>query len=51
MNLILNKINYIKCIFNIKEKNIDKEIQILNNGFNGLTGFSIKNEEVEKNIK
>ena len=51
MNLIINKINYIKCVFNIKEKNIDKEIQILNNGFNDLTGFTIKNEEVENNIK
>ena len=51
MNLIINKINYIKCIFNVKEKNIDNEIQILNNGFNDLKGFTKKNEEIEKNIK
>ena len=51
MNVIINKINYIKCIYNVKEKNADKEIQILNNGFNDLTGFNKKNEEIESNIK
>ena len=47
MNIIINKINFIKCIYNINEDNIGKEIRIINNEnykFN-------KNEEIEKEIK
>ena len=32
MNLIINKTNFIKCIYNINNENIGKEIQIINNG-------------------
>ena len=33
MNLIINKTNFIKCIYNIEEKDIGKEIQIINNKY------------------
>ena len=31
MNIIINKINFIKYIYGIKNDNIDKGIQIINN--------------------
>ena len=31
MNIIINKINYIKCIYDIKREDLGKNIQILNN--------------------
>ena len=52
MNLIINKINYIKCIYNIEKENVGKEIQILNNGYyNYKNEFLKKNNEIENNIK
>ena len=33
VDLIINKINFIKCTYSINEENIGKEIQILNNGY------------------
>ena len=48
MNIIINKINFIKCIYEIKEDNIGKEIQILNRKvFKDVN----KNEEIEKKIE
>ena len=46
MNIIINKINYIKCIYEIKKEDIGKYIKIINNG----TELD-KNEEIEKEIK
>ena len=31
MNIIINKMNFIKCIYEIKKEDIGKEIQIINN--------------------
>jgi len=50
MNIIINKIDYIKCIYNIEKENVGKEIQILNNGYNHYNNNS-RNNEIEKNIK
>ena len=50
MNIIINKMNYIKCIYNIEKENVGKEIQILNNEYNYFDDF-FKNYEIEKNIK
>ena len=47
MNIIINKINFIKCIYEIKKEDIGKEVQIINN--KGV--FSRINEEIEKEIK
>ena len=33
INHIINKINFIKCIYDLKKENINKEIQIINNGY------------------
>ena len=33
MNLIINKINFIKCIYNIGEEDIGNEIQIINDEY------------------
>ena len=30
MNIIINKINYIKCIYEIKKEDKGKEVQIIN---------------------
>ena len=47
MNIIINKINFIKCIYSIKNKDIDKEIELINDkGY--LSG--VKNQEIEKEI-
>ena len=48
MNIIINNINYIKCIYEIKKEDIGKEIQIINNkDYDG----KIINKEIEKEIK
>ena len=49
MNIIINKINFIKCIFQIKNDDIGKNIQIINN--KNQKTMEIKNEEIEKEIK
>ena len=43
INIIINNINYIKCIYEIKKEDIGKEIQIINN-----KDYSGINEEIEK---
>ena len=40
MNIIVNKINFIKCIYDIKKEDIFKDIQIINNSFY-LEDFSV----------
>ena len=32
-NLIINKTNFIKCVYDVGEKDIGKEIQIINNKY------------------
>ncbi len=49
MNIILNKINYIKCIYEIKSKDISKEIQIINN--KSHFDNEIQNQEIDQEIK
>ena len=44
MNIIINKINFIKCIYYINNEDKDGYIQIIKNGF-------IKNPEIENEIK
>ena len=43
INLIIDKLNFIKCVYNIDDTNIGKEIQIINKGYN--------NSSVENNYK
>ena len=43
INAIINKINFIKCIYEIKKDDIGKEIRIINNNY--------QNEEMQKEIK
>ena len=31
MNIIINKINFIKCLYEIKKEDIGKEAQLMNN--------------------
>ena len=52
INLIIDKIDYIKCIYNIKNENIGKEIQIMNNKYYNydLKKF-IYNGEIENKVK
>ena len=49
MNIIINNINYIKCIYEIKKDDLGKDIQILNN--KGLLDNDIKNEEILNKMK
>ena len=48
MNVIISKINFIKCIYYIKKEDVDKDIQIINNKD---SDDNIQNEEIEKEIK
>ena len=49
MNIIINNINYIKCIYEIKKDDLGKDIQILNN--KGYFDDDIKNEEILNKMK
>ena len=49
MNIIINVINYIKCVYEIKRDDIGKDIQIINN--KNKDSYSKFNEEIEKEIK
>ena len=51
INLIINKINFIKCIYNIEKENVGKEIQIINNRYYDYNGDLKVNEEIGKKIK
>ena len=33
MNIIMNKISFFRCIYNIKKEDVDKDIQIINNTY------------------
>ena len=50
INLILNKLNFIKCVFNIKSKDVGKSIQLFNIGFNDESQFHKYNEDIDKKI-
>ena len=52
MNIIINKINYIKCIYDIKRDMLGKEIQILNNKEDKqyIYGEQTLNREIINNI-
>ena len=41
---IIDKINFIKCVYNIDEEHVGKEIQILNNQNNWKKNYEIENE-------
>ena len=45
INIIINKINFIKCIYEIKKENIKKDINIINN-----KDYFEENEEIKKEI-
>ena len=47
MDILLNKINFIKCIYEIKIEDIGKEIQLINNGEEKIE----KNNEIKGNLK
>ena len=47
MNMIIDKINFIKCIYEIQKEDVNKNIQIINNNFYQ----TIINEEIQKYIK
>ena len=49
MNIIINNINYIKCIYEIKKDDLGKDIQILNN--KRWLDDDIKNEEILNKMK
>ena len=51
MNKIINKINFIKSVYEIKKDDIGKEIQILNNGYWYDNKFNKKNMEIENKVK
>jgi len=46
MNIIIDKINFIKCKFEIKKDDLGKNTQIINN----TNSINLKNEEIEKEI-
>ena len=46
INIIIDKINYMKCLYEIKKKDIGKEIQIINNRLPVE-----KNDQIEEKIK
>ena len=50
MNLIINKINFIKCIYNIGKKDIGKEIVIINDEYYYFNKY-YKNNEIKNKIK
>ena len=49
MNIIINKMNFIKCIYEIKKDDINKEIQIINN--KGRYDNKIRNAEIQNKVK
>ena len=51
MNIIINKINFIKCIYDIKEEYIGKEVQLLNNEYYDNKKNKIINKEIKEKIK
>ena len=53
MNLIINKINYIKCLYEIKTEDVEKEMQLMCKYFGDPFGEKIryKNNEITNEIK
>ena len=49
LNIIINKINFIKCVYEIKKDDINKEIQIINNKYKN--DDKIRNEEIQNKVK
>ena len=49
MDKIINKINFIKCLYNIQKEDLGKQIQIINN--KGTDDNGPKNKEISKEIK
>ena len=49
LNIIINKINFIKCVYEIKKDDINKEIQIINN--KGEYDDKIQNAEIQNKVK
>ena len=47
IDILLNKINFIKCIYEIKIEDIGKEIQLINNGEENIQN----NNEIKGNLK
>ena len=51
INLIINKIDYIKCTYNIDKENVGKEIQLINNKYYDYESKNfINNNEIENKI-
>ena len=50
IDMILGKLNFMKCTFNIAKKDIGTKIQILNNGFVDEGQFYKHNNEIESKI-
>ena len=46
INHIINKINFIKCFYNIKKENVNKDIQIINNGYTEINFDKLKKEKL-----
>ena len=51
INKLINQINFIKGVYEIKKEDLGKEIQILNNGIEFNKEFIKTNEGIEKKIK
>ena len=52
INLLINKIDYIKCIYNINKEDVGKEIQLINNKYyNYDMKKLISNDELETKVK
>ena len=49
-NLILNKFNFMKCVYHVKSKDIGEKVQIINNGFTDEDNFYKYNIEIENKI-
>ena len=49
MNTIINKINFIKCVYEIENDDIGKDIQIIN--YMDKNVYELKNEEIQKQVK
>ncbi len=50
MDLILSKLNFMKCTFNISKNDIGNKVQIINNGYTDGDKFYTHNNEIEHKI-
>ena len=51
INIIIDRINLIKCIYRIKKEDINKNIQIINNGYYDKDKFILCNKEIKNKIE